>query len=502
MAGRSSKSDSPRNPRVGERGYRISDLAGLTGVPRETIKFYFRTGLLPRPSGRRGKWPLYSPAHIDLIRLVQLFQRQTRLTLPQIAEIFEAAGHNPETLELDLLSGKYEQAPGGTDIGPAAEASAVPIQLPPEFVARLRDHGLAPRHRNLTASEEQTAALILVGTQAGLPLSFYAGMQAEMDRIARAQLEAMLSVNLSVYSQDERARQIEETNRMVNRWLNREKDRLIWKHFGRTAESSRKSLEQVRSWVYLPGEAFLEKLGFARELERLEDESRRSRSRARCLPALAEAQAAAGKFGDAAKTARECLEAGQDSLPVLVAAIRAAEYEGDFGRSASLSDRVLKAYPHRPSALAAAASDCIYQASRLLRTAKGIDWMTRAGGLYARVVSLNPSDPRDQFDRSLFQGLSNALLPGVLGHAAEATQSLESALVQLDQGAGLGLPLASLAEIHRIVIHYYLGHLRRQAGDTKGAAREFREVIRRDPESNFGRAASDNLSRLQGAKTP
>jgi len=99
--------DGARAPKpAAEQGYRLSDLSKLSGVSREMLKFYFRTGLLPRERTQRRKWSSYSETYIQLIRLIRQFQRQTRLTLPQIARVFQDYQHDPKAIQLGLLSGQ------------------------------------------------------------------------------------------------------------------------------------------------------------------------------------------------------------------------------------------------------------------------------------------------------------------------------------------------------------------------------------------------------------
>ena len=50
-------------------GYTIDELAGLSGVPSRTIRFYQSQGALPRPE-IRGRVAYYGPAHLERLKLV------------------------------------------------------------------------------------------------------------------------------------------------------------------------------------------------------------------------------------------------------------------------------------------------------------------------------------------------------------------------------------------------------------------------------------------------
>ena len=98
--------DVTANSKLGST-YRMSALVEATGVSRDMVKYYLRAGLLPPAVKPRANLSLYSDIHLQLIALVRKCQEQTRLSLPDIAEIFQAASYDTGTIELELLSDKY-----------------------------------------------------------------------------------------------------------------------------------------------------------------------------------------------------------------------------------------------------------------------------------------------------------------------------------------------------------------------------------------------------------
>jgi DNA-binding transcriptional MerR regulator len=70
-----------------EAAYTIDDLAGLTGVPSRTIRFYQAKGALPPPT-RRGRVAYYGRAHVERLRLVAQMQDRG-LSLRAIRDLFE-----------------------------------------------------------------------------------------------------------------------------------------------------------------------------------------------------------------------------------------------------------------------------------------------------------------------------------------------------------------------------------------------------------------------------
>ncbi len=113
-----------------DRLWRIDDLAHGAGVSVDTIRYYQREGLLPRPQ-RKGRHKLYGPEH--LVRLERIKELQDRrFSLAAIRALLEAAGN---------LEGIF----GG---GPATQYTFDELVarsgLEPVLVERLRDTGLVP----------------------------------------------------------------------------------------------------------------------------------------------------------------------------------------------------------------------------------------------------------------------------------------------------------------------------------------------------------------------
>ena len=63
---------------------KMRDLEKATGVNRETIRVYFRNGLLPEPIRGGRNVADYAEAHVEGIRLIRRLQKEESLTLPQI----------------------------------------------------------------------------------------------------------------------------------------------------------------------------------------------------------------------------------------------------------------------------------------------------------------------------------------------------------------------------------------------------------------------------------
>ena len=75
--------------------YRIGELAAHTKLTPDTLRYYERLGLIPRPARTNGGFRLYSPAVPDRIRLIKQAQA-AGLTLDEIRELVAFDGRGLE----------------------------------------------------------------------------------------------------------------------------------------------------------------------------------------------------------------------------------------------------------------------------------------------------------------------------------------------------------------------------------------------------------------------
>ena len=81
-------------------GLRIGQLSELTGVSRDTIKFYLKEGLIPRPIKTGKTMSYYDPSCVDRIALIKKMQREQFLPLLVIKDVLEDEGSAMEELAL------------------------------------------------------------------------------------------------------------------------------------------------------------------------------------------------------------------------------------------------------------------------------------------------------------------------------------------------------------------------------------------------------------------
>jgi DNA-binding transcriptional MerR regulator len=80
---------SQTNPKV----YSLEDLAGLTGLPRRTVRYYIQLGLVDRPIGET-RAAYYTATHLDQLLTVHRYA-QEGFSLERIAELLQAPQTRP-----------------------------------------------------------------------------------------------------------------------------------------------------------------------------------------------------------------------------------------------------------------------------------------------------------------------------------------------------------------------------------------------------------------------
>lgn len=76
-------------PAAGTPGLKMKDLERATGVGRETIRFYIRSGLLPQPQRLRRNVAYYDRSFVERIRLIKELKERRFLPLSVIKAIVE-----------------------------------------------------------------------------------------------------------------------------------------------------------------------------------------------------------------------------------------------------------------------------------------------------------------------------------------------------------------------------------------------------------------------------
>lgn len=90
------------------RVYSIRDLEEVTGVPRTTIHFYLRQGLLPRPQKTAASRSLYTDEHVNILRKIAELKQQG-LSLVEIESRLQSHVDQANEITVDLVAQEYQR---------------------------------------------------------------------------------------------------------------------------------------------------------------------------------------------------------------------------------------------------------------------------------------------------------------------------------------------------------------------------------------------------------
>lgn len=110
------------------KGMRMAELCAQSGVARETIHFYLREGLLPRPEKGGRTVAYYGEPHLERLRLIRHLREDKYLPIAVIRRLLDSAAAERD---LDVLADVLHILPSSDHVGraPSAEARAVAADL-------------------------------------------------------------------------------------------------------------------------------------------------------------------------------------------------------------------------------------------------------------------------------------------------------------------------------------------------------------------------------------
>ena len=86
----------------------IGELEKLSGVPRTTIHYYLRLGLLPRPQKTAASRSLYTKEHVQILQEIAQLKREG-LTIPEIEHELQHRVAQASGVTVDLVAQEYER---------------------------------------------------------------------------------------------------------------------------------------------------------------------------------------------------------------------------------------------------------------------------------------------------------------------------------------------------------------------------------------------------------
>ncbi len=175
------------------RAMRMSELVAASGVSKETIHFYLREGLLPRPKKTRRNMAYYDDEHLERLKLIRRLQTEKYLPLEVIKRVLrptKSGGPRGGGEDLELLSGLFHL----TGVGGEAQLTRAELKrrsgLSAEDVERAERRGLI-REQGGRFGADDLRALELVraveetGVPAALAIESFALCARHLTALAR-----------------------------------------------------------------------------------------------------------------------------------------------------------------------------------------------------------------------------------------------------------------------------------------------------------------------------
>jgi DNA-binding transcriptional MerR regulator len=478
-------------PEAQDRQYRMSELVDASGVSRDMIKYYLRARLLPKPRKPRPNLSLYSENHLLLIRLILRIQQQTILSLPEIAAVFTAAKYDPHTIEIELLSDKYNVGRRDFIMPFAAETqSNVSLSFPQEFIEELGSHGLLEKSGPLDASQVEIAGLLWAARNEKVPMAFFQAAREQLRTLADLEVKALIAIPRPELDFDAVAARVTNTDRVINRWMISEKTRQARHMFQRIMENSEKALSTIHQAIYFPSKVFRKRFRIDQELASLEKQLEASPRDLALIHSACRACLLLTDFARVIALADAALALAPDDELALAFKSLAYGMDNNLEQALLYAKRLEASDSRHTIALEARLLTLLMQAAKLGGVSDTTGLLKAAAELFRDPVT--PSNCEiDRLEACLLQARANTIFPDAINKGAEAIRELEFLLERLASSRieDLELPLECTRVVYQMYASFYLGQLHEAGGDGIKASRYFEKVIQLDPSSNFGEMA-------------
>ncbi len=328
----------------------IKSLITKSGAPRQTIHYYLRKGLLPPPERTSRTSALYPPSTIELIGLIRSLQLRRRLTLDEIATLFQESAYDPMRIAARAGGGEAPVTSPRREFLSAAElATAIGPPCAEDWVRALAREGLLhPVWREgrevFPPTVVETARAIWDGSRLGLnPLAFKAwSVLAE----AAAEKEiAPLTATLSELPAAPAALTAALFD-VFERFVRARRRAVLSQHFLRTSVRHRNLFVGTDQKYLFPSETLLERMGLNREIDRLVRALDRDHDNLPALKDLSRAYNMRSDWVHLQQISREILRLEPGNVRALGDLAQALRYQGRPEEAVALLEPVLKNQSH------------------------------------------------------------------------------------------------------------------------------------------------------------
>lgn len=251
-----------------EPSLKISALARKSGVSKELIHHYLREGLLPPPPQRAQ----YDNRHLRLLGIIKRLRDERFLPLPVIREITTFHNHDPDRIELVLLSSGTGTAGAGERMTLEAleRRTGAPRDLVRECAGVGLIRGVGPKGQELYGPEDaNVVSLVHRGMAMGIPFDSFRTIRSYVEVAFELERASFLPRAEARPDLGELAREISARTQIASGFVTNVLSALIAEQLHRSLSETAEEARLLRAAFYRPSDAFLRKYGIDREIEQL-----------------------------------------------------------------------------------------------------------------------------------------------------------------------------------------------------------------------------------------
>lgn len=271
---------STATPGTASRYVTIKTILERTGIHRQTVHYYLRKQLLPPPTRTSRTSALYHSATIELIELIQALQKQQRLSLDEIVELFRQ--HRYDVRAIRQAAAQPSFSPLHSILGggppaliPVSELTEKLSPTPPrEWIEQAVASGAvktAERDGRVMLTGDGLDALRAVwdGVRAGAKLEQFRALSQSIEKQAQQEFDQFVKDLQNVSAAREAGPQVARLFSSLERFgAMRRKESLHHFFMQRVKQPGHLFLSPNRTYVF-PSRTFLQKMGLFRQLDLL-----------------------------------------------------------------------------------------------------------------------------------------------------------------------------------------------------------------------------------------
>ncbi|MBL8227309.1 MAG: MerR family transcriptional regulator [Bryobacterales bacterium] len=252
----------------------IKTVLQKTGVHRQTIHYYLRRSVLPPPIRTSRTSSLYPPSTIELIQLVQTLQRQQRLSLEEIVELFKA--HHYDVRGIRHAVSQQAHAMLESNAPPLVPVGDLMERLTPtpprDWLDRVLSLGIVRSEiregrKMLSAEGVEAIRAVWEGVHSGASLDHFGKLAHSMDKQVHDEFAQFVANLQALSSSPEAAPQVAKIFSCLERFgAHRRRDALQSLFMNRLRQPGSLFLSPNRTYVF-PSRTLLQQMGLFRELD-------------------------------------------------------------------------------------------------------------------------------------------------------------------------------------------------------------------------------------------